>query len=64
MQITFVGQNQIYNLTLFKNIYHLNAKSQYSNLIFKIKYNNLMSVRTRNGAEDYGQKNSRLTLRS
>ena len=23
-----------------------------------------MSVRTRNGAEDYGQKNSQLTLRS
>ena len=64
MQITFVGQNQIHNLTLFKNIYHLNAKIQYSNLIFKIKYNNLMSVRTRNRVEDYGQKNSQLTLRS
>ena len=63
MQITFVGQNQIHNLTLFKNIYHSNTKSQYSKLIFKIKYNNLMSVRTRNRAEHYGSKNSQLTLR-
>ena len=64
MQITFGGQNQIHNLTLFKNIYHFNTKSQYSKLNFKLKYNNLMSVRTGNKAEDYGQKNSQLTLRS
>ena len=64
MQITFVGENQIHNLTSFKNICHLNTKSLHSKLIFKIKYNNLMSVRTRNRAEDYGQKNSQLTLRS
>ena len=63
MQITLVGQKQIHNLPLYKNIYHLNTKSQYSKLIFKIKYNNLMSVRTRNRAKDYGQRNSQLTLR-
>ena len=61
MEITFVGQNQIHNLTLFKNIYHMNTKGQDSKFIFKIKYNNLMSDRTRNGAKNYGQKNNQLT---
>ena len=59
-----VGQNQIQSLSLFKNKYHLNTKSQQSKFIFKIKYNNLISVRTRNGAKDYGKKNSQLTLRT
>ena len=61
MRITFVGQNQIHSLILFKNKYHLNTKGQHSKFIFKIEYKNLMSVRTRNGAKDYGQKNNQLT---
>ena len=61
MQITFVGQNQIHNLILFKNKHHLNTKGQHLKFIFKIKYKNLISVRTRNGANYYGQKNSQLT---
>ena len=41
----------------------MDTKSQRSKIIFKIKYNNLMSFRTRNGAKDYGKKNNHLTLR-
>ena len=41
----------------------MDTKSQHSKIIFKIKYNNLLSFRTRNGAKDYGKKNNHLTLR-
>ena len=43
-------------LYLKKKHIPLDFKSQYSKLIFKIKYNNLMSDRTRNRVKDYGKK--------